>query len=114
MRSPRGKNSSTRCAPFGGFGKRYMLRRGEISGGFFRRRSGGVGLQFARRESSEDRREFDAKYGATFRPVVAKNASAVFLDDAEANAQAEPGAFSHGLGGVKGIEHAVRVLDSGA
>ena len=69
-------------------------------------------MRFARRQGCQDRRKFDAKDRATHLAVVTKNFAAVFLHDAEANAEAESRALTHGLGSVERIEDAMRLLDS--
>src|ERR1700722_11738807 len=71
-------------------------------------------MRFARRQGCQDRGQFDAKDRATGLAVVTKNFAAVFLQDAEANAEAESGTFTHWLGGVERIEDAMRFLDSRA
>ena len=37
----------------------------------------------------------------------------MFLDDAVADAEPEASAFAHALGGIEGIEDAIRFLDAG-
>src|SRR5271154_3143377 len=71
-------------------------------------------MRFARRQGCQDRGQFDAKDRAARLTVVTKNFAAVFLQDAEANAEAESCTFAHGLGGVERIEDAMRFLDSRA
>src|SRR5271168_898391 len=76
---------------------------------------GGAGkLQFLVGQSREHRGQFDAKHGATLLAVVTVNFAAVFLHNAETDAQAQAGSFSNGFGGVKGIEHTMRLLDTRA
>jgi hypothetical protein len=38
----------------------------------------------------------------------------MLLDDAIANAQSEPGAFAHALGGIKRIKNPIGLLDARA
>src|ERR1700722_819012 len=71
-------------------------------------------MRFARRQRRQDRRQFDAKNRATGLAVVTKNFAAVFLQDAEANAEPESRTFTYGLGGVERVEDAMRFLDSRA
>ncbi len=53
--------------------------------------------------------EFNPECGAAFWAVLAGNFSALILHQPITDAQAEPGAFSHRLGGVKGVEHQIGV-----
>src|SRR5271163_174906 len=55
----------------------------------------------------------DFNYASAVRPIVGADLSAMLLDDAVANAQAEAGAFAHALSGVEGLEDAVWFLDAG-
>src|SRR5229473_2110856 len=57
------------------------------------------------------RRQLHSKNRAPLLRVVAKNLSGVLLQDAEADAQAEARASANRFGGVKGVEHALRVLN---
>src|SRR5713101_2173263 len=68
----------------------------------------------AEREKIGDRRERNAEAGAAFRPVETGDLPGVLLDQSVANAQTEPGALAHRLGGVKRIEHQLRLLYAGA
>src|SRR6266478_638186 len=68
-------------------------------------------LRFFRRECREHRRQLHPKNPAALLRVIAKNLSGVLLQDAEADAQAETRAFADRFRSVKGVEHALRVLD---
>src|ERR1700722_16202403 len=92
---------------------RYLLRpreyyRSELArvGGYRRQ-----GLRFRRK--IEHRGQFDAESAAAIETVLARDLAAVFLEDAVTNAKPQPGAFADGLGGVKGIEDALGLADTG-
>src|SRR5208283_4273806 len=51
--------------------------------------------------------------GAARRPILDSNCSAMFGDDAIADAESEPGALPDRLGGVEGVENARRVFYAG-
>src|SRR5580704_2594425 len=64
-------------------------------------------------QSGENSGEFHAKNRAALLTVVAKNLPAMFLNDAVADAEPEPGSLAHWFGSVKRIEDAVGLADAG-
>src|SRR4029077_8358897 len=81
-------------------------------GSFLRSGRNSGKLWFFRREPCEHRRQLHAKNRSALLRVIAKNLSGVFLQDSEADAQAEARAFADRFGSVKRVEHALRVLDA--
>src|SRR5215469_1811907 len=58
--------------------------------------------------------EFDGDGGTVGLEVLRIDVAVVLFDRAVAHAQAQPRALAYGLGGVKGIEDAVQIAESGA
>src|SRR5437016_1531940 len=87
----------------------YSKRSGEF------RRIGGRGaeLQFLCRKGCQDRGQLHTEDGSAFLPVVGKNLSAMFLNDAVANAEAQTSAFADRFGRIERVENALRVLEAG-
>src|SRR5260370_9231944 len=83
------------------------------SGRFLRRGRSGAELQFLRRENRQDRGQFHAEDGSAFLPVVRKNFSAVLLNDAEADAEAQARALANRLRRIEGIENTLWVFEAG-
>src|SRR5713101_10014533 len=106
------------CGSSGRCGRRWSAEK--KLGGFHHHRGARIHSEtffrsgVAEREKSGDRRERNAEAGAAFRPVETGDLPAVLLDQSVANAQTEPGALAHRLGGVKRIEHQLRLLYAGA
>src|SRR5882724_6699650 len=85
------------------FGERAAAspRDGVRSGVLLRSGRRSAELQFFRRQCSQDCREFNTEDGPAFLPVVRKNFAAVFLDDTEADAEAQACALADRLGRIK-------------
>src|SRR6266550_8176577 len=70
-------------------------------------------MQFLGRKSRQNSRQFHAENRTPFLPVVAKNFSAMLLNDTEANAEAQACAFANRLRRIERIENAMGVLEAG-
>src|SRR5712671_5483389 len=89
-----------------------LARHYSLDGSLLRSGSNNRDLRFFGRERREHCGQFHSKNRAALLRVVAKNLPRVLLYDAKTNAQAKPGAFAHWFRGVKGVEHALWVLDA--
>src|SRR5258708_14233851 len=89
-----------------------FARHYSLDGSLLRSRSNNRDLRFFRRERRQHCGQLDPKNRAALLRVVAKNLPRVLLYDAKTNAQAKPGTFAHWFRGVKGIEHALWILDA--
>ena len=69
-------------------------------------------MRFAARQGGKHSRKFNPKYRTASLSVVAQNFPGVFLNDAEADAEAETRALADRFGSVKGVEHAGGILDA--
>src|SRR5260370_1440368 len=83
------------------------------SGRFLRRDRRSAELQLLRWKSGHDRGQLNTEDGSAFLPVVGKNFSAVLLNDAETNAEAQARALPNRLRRIERIENALRVLEAG-
>src|SRR5713226_1264387 len=83
------------------------------SGRFLRRDRRSAELQLLRWKSGHDRGQLNTEDGSTFLPVVGENFSAVLLNDAEANAEAQARALANRFRRIEWIENALRVLETG-
>src|SRR2546430_10830702 len=70
-------------------------------------------MQFLGRKSRLNSRQFHAENRTPFLPVVAKNFSAMLLNDTEANAEAQARALANRLRGIERIENPMGVLEAG-
>src|SRR5260370_42471127 len=69
-------------------------------------------LQFFIGEDRHERGQFHAEDGPAVLPVVRENFSAMRLNNAKANAQAQARALANRLRRVEGIEDALRILEA--
>src|SRR5712692_1617246 len=89
-------------------------REEESSRGLLRVKQGASKLHIFCGEGGQYGRQFHAENSATFLTVVTENLSAMFLDNAEANAQAQTCALADRLRRIERIEDPVRLPDAGA